>query len=182
MRSQLIRRRRQWYAGGVMLLAAAHGGCQRERQHELSTSVAALTPAALTPAAERLAARENEANIDAGAAIAARGPSRVCPDVEQQARELGAALPRVLDADTIATGVTASGCDLTLEYQLVTLSARDVQESGLLAMRARVREQLCADTGALGVLLRGGRFTNVYYDSTHTRIGLFTVAADDCGI
>ena len=106
----------------------------------------------------------------------------MCPDVEQQARELSAGLPRALDPDTIATKVEARGCDLVLEYQLVTLSANDVHERGMLAMRSRVVEQLCEDRGALGVMQRGGRFTNVYYDNARTQIGLFTVAADDCGI
>jgi hypothetical protein len=50
------------------------------------------------------------------------------------------------------------------------------------AMRGQVIDRLCADAGALGVMQRGGRFTNVYYDRVHEPIGLFTVAADDCGI
>jgi hypothetical protein len=183
MGSQLVRRRRLWLASGVVSLAAGLGACRTKPgpERELSTSVAALTP---SPA---VAARPG-ARVDATSATHERLASapleanRVCPDVERQARELGAALPRALDADTIATGVTARGCDLTLEYQLVTLSAQDVEERGLLAMRARVVDQLCDDAGALSVMQRGGRFTNVYYDGAHTRIGLFTVAADDCGI
>jgi hypothetical protein len=105
-----------------------------------------------------------------------------CPDVERQARELGAELPRQLDADTRATRVSTRGCDLTLEYELVTLSAKDVADSGMRAMRRRVIDQLCSDRGALSVMQRGGRFTNVYYDNAREPIGLFTVAADDCGI
>ena len=100
----------------------------------------------------------------------------------RQARELAEALPRRLDDDTLATAVTANGCDLTLEYQLVTLDAKDVTENGLSAMRSSVRGELCADRGALAVMQLGGRFTNVYYDRAHARIGLFSVAADDCGI
>lgn len=181
MRSHLIQRGRLWLAGGVVGLASTLGGCQAppEPEPELSTSVAALSPVS----AARLAARA----IDASSALGdledgVREPSRVCPDVELQARALSATLPRVLDADTIVTRVTARGCDLTLEYQLVTLAARDVQERGVLAMRSRVVGQLCNDTGALGVMQRGGRFTNVYSDGEQLRIGLFTVAADDCGI
>jgi hypothetical protein len=183
MRSLLIRRRALAAASGLLVFAAGLGACQTNpaSERELSTSVAALTPAPALTA--RLGERENAASSDSeGPASARREASRLCPDVEQQARELGATLPRALDADTIATRVTAEGCDLTLEYQLVTLSARDVQERGLLVMRARVVDQLCGDSGALGVMQRGGRFTNVYYDGEHTRIGLFTVAADDCGI
>jgi hypothetical protein len=92
------------------------------------------------------------------------------------------ALPRQLDADTRATRVSAQGCDLTLEYELVTLSAKDVLEPGMRAMRRQVTGQLCSDPGALGVMQRGGRFTNVYHDRVHEPIGVFTVAADDCGI
>ena len=106
----------------------------------------------------------------------------VCPEVNRQARELGAMLPRQLDADTLALAVTAKGCDLTLEYQLTTLEAKDVTESGLRAVRLRVGEQLCTDRGALGVMQQGGRFTNIYYDKAKAPIGLFSVSAEDCGI
>jgi hypothetical protein len=136
------------------------------RERELRTEVAALTRAPPAPVAP---------------APPPPSPSG-CPEVERQARELGAALPRQLDADTRATRVSAQGCDLTLEYELVTLSAEDVADSGMRAMRSRVTDQLCADAGALAVMQRGGRFTNVYYDRVHAPIGLFTVAADDCGI
>jgi hypothetical protein len=105
-----------------------------------------------------------------------------CADVERQARELGADLPRQLDADTRATRVSARGCDLTLEYELVTVSARDVPEKNMSALRRRVKGQLCSDPGVLGVMRRGGRVTNVYYDRGREPIDLFTVAADDCGI
>lgn len=181
MRSHTGRQRPHWIALGVLLQAMALGACKArpEPERELTTQVAALAPAT----AARLAARAVDASAELGAeASAPRETSRVCPDVELQARALSATLPRVLDADTVATRVTAQGCDLTLEYQLVTLSARDVQERGVLAMRSRVVEQLCSDSGALGVMQRGGRFTNVYYDAAEIRIGLFTVAADDCGI
>jgi hypothetical protein len=105
-----------------------------------------------------------------------------CPDVQRQAQALGAALPRRLDADTLATSVSARGCDLVFEYELTTLDAKDVATGGLQAMSSRVSDQLCADRGALGVMQRGGRFTNVYYDRSRVPIGLFTVTAEDCGI
>jgi hypothetical protein len=144
------------------LAATLTWACRAKPEHAVVSEVAALTPLP---------------------APGARTRSRsVCPEVERQARELGAALPRQLDADTRATRVTAEGCDLTLEYELVTLSARDVAESGMRAMRGHVIDRLCSDTGALAVMQRGGRFTNVYYDRVHAPIGLFTVAADDCGI
>ena len=181
MRSHLFRHQRRWLASCVVSFIAGLGACQARPnpERELSTSVSALSPARAARLAERA--------LDASAGLAgvdglAREPSRVCPDVELQARAISATLPRVLDADTIATKVTAEGCDLTLEYQLVTLAALDVHERGVLAMRSRVAGQLCSDPGAIGVMQRGGRFTNVYYDGAQKRIGLFTVAADDCGI
>lgn len=153
-------------------MALAFSGCRAshaEGSREVVTEVHALSPSAVSAAQQALEA-EAEPIIT------------VCPDVQEQARELGATLPRQLDADTRATRVTALGCDLTLEYELVTLSANDVSETGLRAMRGQVITQLCSDRGALGVMHRGGRFTNVYYDRARSPIGLFTVAADDCGI
>lgn len=161
-------------------LALAWLGCQtaEPREREVVTQIAALEPlpAPVATAAERAADTVPDTPEPSHRSRSA------CPDVEQQARALGAALPRQLDADTRATRVTAQGCDLTLEYELVTLAASEVAEGGMRAMRGRVTDQLCSDTGALGVMQRGGRFTNVYYDRVHAPIGVFTVAADDCGI
>jgi hypothetical protein len=174
------------FALGVLALTLAGAGCKTEepREREVVTQIAALeplpTPVAMSPVAMSPIAMSPIA-MSAAPAPSDRTRS-ACPDVERQARELGAALPQQLDADTRATGVTAQGCDLTLEYELVSLAANEVAEEGLRAMRSRVTEQLCSDTGALGVMQRGGRFTNVYYDRAHAPIGVFTVAADDCGI
>jgi len=154
---------------GALWFGLASSGCRTEaaEAREIVTSVAALTPEAPSPV---------PSPVDFA-------PTRVvCPEVERQARELQALLPQQLDADTLATGVSSHGCDLTLEYQLLTLTAQDVTEKGLRAMRSRVSDQLCADRGALAVMHRGGRFTNIYYDRGHTQIGLFSVAAEDCGI
>jgi hypothetical protein len=180
MRSQGCVDRTTGFALGVLALTLAGVGCKgaaEPREREVVTQVAALEPLP-TPGAR------SPVELSANARSATPEPRTrsACPDVEQQARELGAGLPRQLDADTRATGVTAQGCDLTLEYELVTLAANEVAEGGLRAMRGRVMEQLCSDTGALGVMQRGGRFTNVYYDRVHAPIGVFTVAADDCGI
>jgi hypothetical protein len=163
------------FALGVVVLMLAGAGCKtaEPREREVVTQIAALEPSPPPVAISPIARSASEPSDRARSA---------CPDVERQALELGAALPRQLDADTRATGVTAQGCDLTLEYELVTLAANEVAEEGLRAMRSRVTEQLCSDTGALGVMHRGGRFTNVYYDRVHAPIGVFTVAADDCGI
>jgi hypothetical protein len=158
----------------VPLACSACKVTAHERDRELVTEVAALS--ARPPAGSNAAAL---ATSDPPAAPMTGFP---CPDVERQARELGAELPRQLDADTRATRVSARGCDLTLEYELVTLSAKDVSASGVRAMRAKVIDQLCSDPGALSVMQRGGRFTNVYYDRAREPITVFTVAADDCGI
>jgi hypothetical protein len=161
------------------LLVAALGAACREapepKAREIVTQVEALTP---SPGAAgpftASAPRAGEHDEPIGAAR--------CPEVQRQASNLAAGLPRRLDADTLATGVTAQGCDLIFEYELTTLDAKDVAAGGMAAMSSRVSEQLCSDRGALAVMQRGGRFTNVYYDRARVQIGLFTVTADDCGI
>jgi hypothetical protein len=164
-------------SGSLVLLAGlVLAGCERER--EIVTRVEALKPLAQAPAAGTVLTEEVFARDE----VPERPPVTACSDVEKKARELAAALPRQLDADTRATRVSATGCDLRLEYELVTLDASEVSERGMRAMRHRVLERLCSDKGALAVMQRGGRFTNVYYDRVQTPIGLFTVAADDCGI
>lgn len=167
------------------LVALCLGGCDAQPRAEptaLTTRVEALTPAprsplsGATPAAD-IAAAQAELALD----VSELAP-RHCPEVARQASELSEQLPRELDRDTRVTRVSASGCDLTIEYQLVTLDAKDVTENGMRAMRGSVRSELCSDRGALAVMQQGGRFTNVYYDRAQARIGLFSVAADDCGI
>jgi hypothetical protein len=162
-----------------LLAGLALAGCEREREREIVTRVAALTPLAPPPAgAEAGFSTEAHPAQD----LPERRPVTACSDVEKKASELAAVLPRQLDADTRATRVTATGCDLRLEYELLTLVAEEVSERGMRAMRSEVLDRLCADKGALAVMQRGGRFTNVYYDRMQAPIGLFTVAADDCGI
>ena len=175
----------RWAA--CLLLAIGLSGCEavsRAGSAELVTRVEALAPA---PHAET----STVAHVPAAAPAAAPEdlvreafelPPARCPEVARQAQELSEVLPRQLDRDTLATGVTANGCDLTLEYQLVTLDAKDVTDSGMGAVRSSVSRELCSDRGALAVMQHGGRFTNIYYDRGHTRIGVFSVAADDCGI
>jgi hypothetical protein len=174
--SSTLRWRLRFGCGSLALLAGlALAGCERE----LVTQVEALKPFAQAPSApsavltEQMFAREE---------VPERPPVTACSDVEKKARELAAVLPRQLDADTRATRVTAKGCDLRLEYELLTLDADEVSERGMRAMRHRVLDRLCSDKGALAVMQRGGRFTNVYFDRAQAPIGLFTVAADDCGI
>jgi hypothetical protein len=173
-------RHRVWILS-TCALALGSWGCETSSPAEpasLVTSVAALAPA---PRAELPAPAPATAPEELVREAFELPPTR-CPEVARQARELSEGLPRRLDDDTLATAVTATGCDLTLEYQLVTLDAKDVSEKGMRAMRSSVRGELCSDRGALAVMQMGGRFTNVYYDRAHARIGLFSVAADDCGI
>jgi hypothetical protein len=162
-------------------------GAQKPDPREIMTEVEALraapaierwrpdAPALPSPALSREQEQEQQD-------VAVEAPASRCPDVQLQARDLGAGLPRRLDPDTLATSVSARGCDLVFEYELTTLDAKDVAADGMRAMSARVSDQLCSDRGALGVMQRGGRFTNVYYDRARVPIGLFTVTAEDCGI
>jgi len=154
-------------ANGVRLLAwstrctavfAALSGCQREHEAPRSVRIEALQPVA----------------------VAAAPADAACEFVEREARKLGASLPKQLDEDTAATRVSASGCNLTLEYQLLTLTAAEVDPSGMHAMRGRVVGQLCTDPAARATLERGGTFTNVYNDQAGARIGHFTVKVRDC--
>jgi hypothetical protein len=103
-----------------------------------------------------------------------------CELAEREARKLNASLPKRLDEDTAATRVSANGCNLTLEYQMLNLAAADVAPSGMQAMRGRVVGQLCNDPAARATLVRGGTFTNVYTDEAGAPIGRFTVRVRDC--
>lgn len=152
--------------GCELAAEAPRAGADRALVTEVQAMLPAVPPPAAVPEAQPAAPR-------AGGA---------CADVVRQASELGRSLPRRLDDDTVATAVTSSGCDLRLEYELPTLDAADVSAAGLRAMRGRVLAQLCSDPGALAVMHRGGRFTNVYFDRAGVQIALFSVAADDCGI
>jgi hypothetical protein len=139
---------------------------------EIVTSVQALLPAPARPSA---AAASPLARVKTPSA----SPHR-CEEVERQARLLDAGMPKQLDADTRATRVFATGCDLTLEYELSTLSAADVDPDGVQAMRDQILEVVCVDHGALAVLEHGGTVTNQYYDRAHVPIGHFTIAEQDC--
>jgi hypothetical protein len=178
LRFRRLRFRRLGFGRGSLALLAglALAGCEHER--EIVTQVEALKPLAQAP----VASPGLTADVFTRDEVPERPPITACSDVEKKARELAAALPRQLDADTRATRVSATGCDLRLEYELVTLDASDVSERGMRAMRHQVLDRLCSDKGALAVMQRGGRFTNVYYDRVQAPIALFTVSADDCGI
>jgi hypothetical protein len=136
-------------------------GCRAEPEAQLSTRIESLKVApAVSPGV--------------------RPDDAACAFVEREAQKLGASMPRQLDADTAVTRVSARGCDLTLEYQLITLAASDVAPAGMLATRQRVAGQLCSDQAARATLERGGTFTNVYHDQSRVHVGQFTVSRDDC--
>jgi len=138
-------------------LIAALCGCQNEQEPLPNVRVETLRPVTVSAPADA-----------------------ACEFVEREALKLGASLPKRLDEDTAATRVSASGCNLTLEYQLLTLSVAEVDPGGMHAMRGRVVEQLCTDPAARATLERGGTFTNVYNDRAGARIGHFTVKVRDC--
>jgi hypothetical protein len=150
--------RRPWCIRWIWIPAPLLG-CLAEPEPPPSTRVEALLPAPVEPQPPSDAA---------------------CDFVEREARKLGASMPRRLDEDTAVTRVSARGCELTLEYQMLNLAARDVATNGMYAMRARVAEQLCVDPSARATLERGGAFTNVYRDQSRVPIGQFTVRLRDC--
>jgi len=151
-------------------------------ERELVTEVAMVRPAAErtpqppaaagTNAPAPLPAEEPEARNDEAAAY--------CHQVELQAIKTNGDLPKRLDRDTSATRVMAYGCDIILEYAMLDLAVGDVAVNGVHAMRGEVREKLCADRGALGVMAHGGSFTSVYRDERRALIDQFTIAAEDC--
>jgi hypothetical protein len=103
-----------------------------------------------------------------------------CRQVELQARDTNASLPKRLDKDTSATRVVAYGCDVVLEYAMLDLSVSDVAVEGVHAMRQEVLQKLCSDRGARGVMDHGGSFTNVYRDERLALIDQFTITTEDC--
>lgn len=103
-----------------------------------------------------------------------------CRQVERQALDTNASLPKRLDKDTSATRVVAYGCDVVLEYAMLDLSVSDVAVDGVHAMRQDVLQKLCSDRGARGVMDHGGSFTNVYRDEKLALIDQFTITTADC--
>lgn len=184
MASTRVRRTRLDCGSLLVLAGLSLAACELPPERAIVTRVEALKPLA-PPVAAAGAVLSERALLEHALLedeVPARPPITACSDVERKASELAEGLPRDLDADTRATRVTATGCDLRLEYELLTLAAQQVSERGLRAMRRQVLDRLCVDKGALAVMQRGGRFTNVYFDREQAPIGLFTVAADDCGI
>jgi hypothetical protein len=137
-----------------------------------SGSASGITVDALPPVDGRRAERPEPDAIDEA--------NVYCRQVEQQARETHAGLPKRLDRDTSATRVVAYGCDVVLEYAMHDLNAEDVAAEGVRALRAEVVNKLCSDGGARGVMNHGGSFTNVYRDQRSALIDQFTITAEAC--
>lgn len=152
--------------------------------------VASSSDSRLAPALGSAALAERAAGVAAGEApagdLAPPPPDAIdeanvyCRQVEQQARETHAGLPKRLDRDTSATRVVAYGCDVVLEYAMHDLNVEDVLAEGVRALRAEVVKKLCTDGGARGVMNHGGSFTNVYRDQRSALIDQFTITAEDC--
>ena len=171
---------------GVVAVLLGGSACKVERDaagsERLVTQVAMVRPAA---------GRAVAANaVVAGASapepslpdedVRSQEAAAYCHQVEVQALETNDGLPKRLDRDTSATRVMAYGCDIILEYAMLDLAVGDVAVNGVHAMRGEVREKLCADRGALGVMAHGGSFTSVYRDERRALIDQFTIAAEDC--
>lgn len=186
---------RRWGAVVVPLLLAL-SACRSERasssawggEASLVTQVQMVRPAELRPAEQRVAAAASDRASAAPTEGQAERPepdaideaNEYCRQVERQARETHAGLPKRLDRETSATRVVAYGCDVVLEYAMHDLRAQEVSAEGVRALRAQVVEKLCSDGGARGVMNRGGSFTNVYRDKQGSLIDQFTIAAEDC--
>ena len=161
---------------GILVPYFGATGCQSATagKTEIVTQVEMVRPASQRPAvaaASGVAAAEVDP-IDEAA--------EYCRQVERQARDTNAALPKRLDRDTSATRVVAYGCDVVLEYALHDLTVDQVVANGLRDMRSDVIQKLCSDRGARGVLEHGGSFTNVYRDEKSVLIDQFLITTDDC--
>lgn len=170
---------------GALLLGA--GACKVERDaagsERLVTQVAMVRPAAdraLAANAVVAGASAPEPSLPDEAEVRSQEAAAYCHQVEVQALDTNDGLPKRLDRDTSATRVMAYGCDIILEYAMLDLAVGDVAVNGVHAMRGEVREKLCADRGALGVMAHGGSFTSVYRDERRALIDQFTIAAEDC--
>lgn len=189
--------RRGAEAAGLLVLALS--ACRSERSalgtldgEGLVTQVQMVRPA-FDRVAQRhpaaLGSAEPEGGVASDAVLTAEAPPRpdaideahvYCRQVEQQARETHAGLPKRLDRDTSATRVVAYGCDVVLEYVMHDLNVEDVLAEGVRALRAEVVRKLCSDGGARGVMNHGGSFTNVYRDQRNALIDQFTITAEEC--
>lgn len=172
----------------VLGAALALCSCKAHREQDVVTQIGMLRPAS-DRVASAVAAPASAAGSNINSNVlgpeqfpeADRGASSAfCRQVERQARDTNAGLPKDLDRDTRATRVMAYGCDVILEYAMLDMSSDQVAAAGVSAMRDEVVRKLCADGGARGVLDHGGSFTSVYRDDRSALIDQFTVAGEDC--
>ncbi|HKO94561.1 MAG TPA: hypothetical protein VJU61_25580, partial [Polyangiaceae bacterium] len=174
--------RRRTPVGGYLGLAAllfGAGACKVERDaagsERVVTQVAMVRPAAeRAPASTAGAAGTSALPASDEAEGRSEEAAAYCHQVELQALETNGGLPKKLDRDTMSTRVMAYGCDIILEYAMLDLAVGEVAMNGVHAMRGEVRERLCADRGALGVMAHGGSFTSVYRDERRALIDQFT--------
>jgi hypothetical protein len=160
---------------GALVPCFGATGCQSAQaaKAEIVTQVERVRPASQQPArAASAVAPADRDPVDEAA--------EYCRQVERQASDTNAALPKRLDRDTSATRVVAYGCDVVLEYAMLDLTVDEVGEHGMRDLRRDVLHKLCSDRGARGVLEHGGSFTNVYRDKRSTLIDQFTISTEDC--
>jgi hypothetical protein len=174
----------------VVVLGAALAlcSCKAHGDQDIVTRTERLRPAPARMVASAMGAAPSSAPSSNSNVLgpeqfpdADRGASSAfCRQVERQARDTNAGLPKDLDRDTRATRVMAYGCDVILEYAMLDMSSDQVAVAGVTAMRDEVVRKLCSDGGARGVLDHGGSFTSVYRDDRSALIDQFTVAVEDC--
>jgi hypothetical protein len=161
----------------LSLLAFACKAKPPAEEPQIVTEVQMVRPAAdLAPVAASAAV----APIVVPSVDPVQEQAEFCRQVERQAIDTNASLPKRLDEDTSATRVVAYGCDVVLEYAMLDLSVSDVAIDGVRAMRRQVLQKLCSDRGARGVMEHGGSFTNVYRDEKLALIDQFTITTEDC--
>ena len=163
-------------AAGLLLAMIGGTGCRSERRAGAVEADVVTQVQMLRPASDRVAVNAAPpAQMDSVDEWA-----EYCRQVERQARDTNASLPKRLDKDTSATRVVAYGCDVVLEYAMLDLRVGEVALEGVRALRSDVLDKLCSDHGARGVLEHGGSFTNVYRDDESALIDQFTIAEADC--
>jgi hypothetical protein len=161
---------------GALVPWLGASGCQSAKvaKAEIVTQVEMVRPASERP---RVAA---VTSVAPAAVDPVDEAAEFCRQVERQARDTNASLPKRLDPDTKATRVAAFGCDVVLEYAMLDLTVDEVAADGMREMRSDVLQKLCSDRGARGVLDHGGSFTNVYRDEKSALIDQFTITIEDC--
>ncbi|MEO8180251.1 MAG: hypothetical protein ABI895_15555 [Deltaproteobacteria bacterium] len=166
---------------GALVPCFGATGCQSAKaaKAELVTRVEMVRPASERPAGGP-ASRVAPAEVDPADVDPVDEAAEYCRQVERQARDTNASLPKRLDRDTKATRVAAFGCDVVLEYAMLDLTVDEVALDGMREMRSDVLQKLCSDRGARGVMEHGGSFTNVYRDEQSALIDQFTITTEDC--